>query len=53
VAYWEVPHGAEMATGADGPGTCEELFKAVKNLLPRLMAEDLGSDVAKLRRRLG
>jgi 4-alpha-glucanotransferase len=51
-----VPHGAEMATGADGPGACEELFKAVKNLLPRLMAEDLGfvsTDVAKLRRRLG
>jgi hypothetical protein len=45
-----------MATGIDGLVVCEELFKAVKNLLPRLIAKDLGfvlTDVAKLRRRLG
>jgi 4-alpha-glucanotransferase len=56
VAYWEAPHGAETATGADRLGACEELFKAVEDLLPRLMAEGLGfvsTDVVELRRRLG
>jgi 4-alpha-glucanotransferase len=51
-----VLHGVEMVTGADGLGACEELFKAVEDLLPRLIAEDLGfvlTDVTKLRRRLG
>jgi len=56
-AYWEVPYGEKTAvTGRWAPGPGEELFRAVEDVLPRLIAEDLGyitPDVVELRRRLG
>jgi 4-alpha-glucanotransferase len=56
-AYWEVPYGEETAVnGRWAPGPGEELFRAVEDVLPRLIAEDLGlitPDVVELRRRLG
>ena len=56
-AYWEVPYGEETAVrGRWAPGPGEELFRAVEDALPRLIAEDLGlitPDVVELRRRLG
>jgi len=56
-AYWEVPYGEETAVnGRWAPGPGEELFRAVEDSLPRLIAEDLGlitPDVVELRRRLG
>lgn len=57
VSYWEVPYGEPTAVrGRWAPGPGEELFKAVEETLPRLIAEDLGfitPDVVELRRRLG